>query len=106
MIDLFPNWTLPHYGANPLVWNQRWATSSQRGSTWLCPPIYRAGAMASLRKEDYITSTHRGHWHMTAKGADLGKTMSELYGKVTGYCRGKAESMQHFYYQYRPSHNL
>ncbi len=51
------------------------------------------GAMANLSKEDYITSTHRGHGHMIAKGADIGKMMSELYGKVTGYCRGKGGSM-------------
>ena len=62
--------------------------------------------MASLRKEDYITSTHRGHGHMIAKSADVGRIMSELYRKVTDYCRGKGGSMQHFYYQYRSSHNL
>ena len=43
---------------------------------------------------------------MIAKSADVGKMMSELYGKVTGYCRGKGGLMQHFYYQYRSSHNL
>ncbi len=51
------------------------------------------GAMANLRKEDYITSTHRGHGHMIAKGADVNKMMAELYGKETGYCKGKGGSM-------------
>jgi len=51
------------------------------------------GAMANLRRDDYITSTHRGHGHMIAKGADIKKMMAELYGKETGYCRGKGGSM-------------
>lgn len=51
------------------------------------------GAMANLRREDYITSTHRGHGHMIAKGADVNKMMAELFGKETGYCKGKGGSM-------------
>jgi len=51
------------------------------------------GVMANLRREDYITSTHRGHGHMIAKGADVNKMMAELFGRVTGYCRGKGGSM-------------
>lgn len=51
------------------------------------------GACAALRKGDYITSTHRGHGHCIAKGADLKKMMAELYGKKTGYCKGKGGSM-------------
>ena len=51
------------------------------------------GAMANLRKDDYITSTHRGHGHMIAKGASINKMMAELYGKETGYCKGKGGSM-------------
>ena len=51
------------------------------------------GVMANLRKDDYITSTHRGHGHMIAKGGDSKKMMAELYGKVTGYCKGKGGSM-------------
>lgn len=46
-----------------------------------------------LRDEDYITSTHRGHGHCIAKGADLGRAMAELMGKETGYCRGRGGSM-------------
>ncbi|PMP82319.1 MAG: pyruvate dehydrogenase (acetyl-transferring) E1 component subunit alpha [Caldisericum exile] len=51
------------------------------------------GAMANLRVEDYITSTHRGHGHMIAKGASMRKMMAELYGKKHGYCKGKGGSM-------------
>ncbi len=51
------------------------------------------GVMANLRPDDYITSTHRGHGHMIAKGASLDRMMAELYGKVTGYCKGKGGSM-------------
>jgi TPP-dependent pyruvate/acetoin dehydrogenase alpha subunit len=46
-----------------------------------------------LRDSDYITSTHRGHGHCIAKGAELDKSMAELMGKATGYCRGRSGSM-------------
>lgn len=51
------------------------------------------GVCANLRLDDYIISTHRGHGHCIAKGADLGKTMAEILGKKTGYCKGKGGSM-------------
>jgi TPP-dependent pyruvate/acetoin dehydrogenase alpha subunit len=44
-----------------------------------------AGVCANLRKEDYITSTHRGHGHVLAKGAEIKYMMAELFGKKTGY---------------------
>ncbi len=52
-----------------------------------------AGVSASLRRDDYILSTHRGHGHTLAKGGDMKKMMAENYGKVTGYCKGKGGSM-------------
>ncbi len=52
-----------------------------------------SGAMANLKKDDYITSTHRGHGHMIAKGANINKMMAELFGRETGYCKGKGGSM-------------
>lgn len=52
-----------------------------------------AGACATLRRDDYITSTHRGHGHCIAKGGDLRKMMAEIYGKEAGYCKGKGGSM-------------
>ena len=51
------------------------------------------GVCANLRQDDYITSTHRGHGHSIAKGARLDKTMAEILGKKTGYCKGKGGSM-------------
>ena len=51
------------------------------------------GVCANLKIDDYITSTHRGHGHCIAKGADLKKTMAEILGKKTGYCKGKGGSM-------------
>lgn len=52
-----------------------------------------AGVCAHLRREDYLTSTHRGHGHTLAKGADLQKMMSELFGKASGFNGGKGGSM-------------
>jgi pyruvate dehydrogenase E1 component alpha subunit len=51
------------------------------------------GVCSALRKDDFITSTHRGHGHCIAKGADLKRTMAEILGRETGYCRGKGGSM-------------
>ena len=51
------------------------------------------GVCACLRDDDYITSTHRGHGHIVAKGGDLKFMMAELFGKETGYCKGKGGSM-------------
>jgi pyruvate dehydrogenase E1 component alpha subunit len=51
------------------------------------------GVCAALERDDYITSTHRGHGHCIAKGADLKRTMAEILGKKTGYCKGKGGSM-------------
>ena len=52
-----------------------------------------AGVCACLRDDDYITSTHRGHGHCLAKGADINRMMAELHGKATGYSKGKGGSM-------------
>jgi pyruvate dehydrogenase E1 component alpha subunit len=52
-----------------------------------------AGVCANLRDEDYITSTHRGHGHCLAKGAEPDKALAELMGKETGYCQGRGGSM-------------
>ena len=51
------------------------------------------GVCQNLGKDDLITSTHRGHGHLIAKGGDLKKMMAEVMGKETGYCRGKGGSM-------------
>jgi pyruvate dehydrogenase E1 component alpha subunit len=66
-----------------------------RGSVHLCvgqeaPP---ATVCCLLNNDDYISSTHRGHGHCIAKGADLKYAMAELMGKETGYCKGRGGSM-------------
>ena len=53
------------------------------------------GFCQHLRREDFILSSHRGHGHVLAKGGEYRPMMAELYGKRTGYCRGKGGSM-HF----------
>jgi len=52
-----------------------------------------AGPMAALRADDYITSTHRGHGHLIAKGGKPEPMMAELFGKETGMMKGKGGSM-------------
>jgi acetoin:2,6-dichlorophenolindophenol oxidoreductase subunit alpha len=52
-----------------------------------------AGVMVTLRPDDVVTSTHRGHGHAVAKGADLRYMYAELFGKETGYCKGRGGSM-------------
>src|ERR1044071_842778 len=51
------------------------------------------GVCEALRKDDYITSTHRGHGHCLAKGAAIDRMFAELLGKEAGYCKGKGGSM-------------
>jgi pyruvate dehydrogenase E1 component alpha subunit len=51
------------------------------------------GIMMHLNDQDRIASTHRGHGHCIAKGVDVSAMMAEIYGKVTGACRGKGGSM-------------
>ncbi len=51
------------------------------------------GVCEAVRRDDYITSTHRGHGHCIAKGAAVDKMFAELLGKEAGYCRGKGGSM-------------
>jgi pyruvate dehydrogenase E1 component alpha subunit len=52
-----------------------------------------AGVCANLNDDDPITSTHRGHGHLVAKGGDFNRMMAELMAKSTGYCKGKGGSM-------------
>jgi pyruvate dehydrogenase E1 component alpha subunit len=52
-----------------------------------------AGVACALKKSDWVQSTHRGHGHVIAKGADMNAAMAELLGKKTGSCKGKGGSM-------------
>ena len=51
------------------------------------------GVCSNLTHHDYVTSTHRGHGHTLAKGARVDRSLAELYGRTTGYCKGKGGSM-------------
>jgi pyruvate dehydrogenase E1 component alpha subunit len=75
--------------------DQFFAKGMIHGTTHLCvgQEATAAGAIAVLREEDKITSTHRGHGHCIAKGATPDRMMAELFGKATGYCKGKGGSM-------------
>jgi len=65
------------------------------GTTHLCvgQEATAAGGCSVLRFEDKITSTHRGHGHCLAKNGEASRMMAELFGRETGYCRGKGGSM-------------
>ncbi len=51
------------------------------------------GVCSNLAVTDRVTSTHRGHGHCIAKGADIRRMMAELFGRVDGYCKGRGGSM-------------
>lgn len=61
------------------------------GTTHLCigQEAVAVGVMEALRADDYIVSTHRGHGHLIARGADIARIFSELLGKREGYCKGR-----------------
>ncbi|MDH7568742.1 MAG: thiamine pyrophosphate-dependent dehydrogenase E1 component subunit alpha [Armatimonadota bacterium] len=65
-----------------------------RGTSHLCvgQEATAVGTCAALRPTDYVTSTHRGHGHFLAKGGDPQRVMAELFGKATGYARGRGGS--------------
>ena len=70
-----------------------------QGKIWGAVHLYTGqeavatGACAALNKDDYITSTHRGHGHCIAKGGELPRMMAEIFGRASGYCKGKGGSM-------------
>ena len=66
-----------------------------RGSVHLCigEEAIPATVCSCLNDDDYITSTHRGHGHCIAKGADVRYALAELMGRATGYCKGRGGSM-------------
>jgi acetoin:2,6-dichlorophenolindophenol oxidoreductase subunit alpha len=61
--------------------------------TYIGQEAVAVGVCATLRRDDKIVSTHRGHGHTIAKGADIKLMMAELFGRSNGYCRGKGGSM-------------
>ena len=61
--------------------------------TYIGQEAIAVGVCANLRTDDYVTSTPRGHGHAIAKGIDLNGLMAEVFGKVTGICKGRGGSM-------------
>ena len=61
--------------------------------TYIGQEAIAVGVCANLRTDDYVTSTHRGNGHAIAKGIDLNGLMAEVFGKVTGICKGRGGSM-------------
>ena len=74
---------------------EQYRRDRMRGTThaYIGQEAVAVGACAALNRDDYITSTHRGHGHCLAKGGDPRLMMAELLGKATGYCKGKGGSM-------------
>src|ERR1700730_11339529 len=75
--------------------NQLYLSAKMPGLThlYIGEEAVAVGVCSALRVDDVITSTHRGHGHCIAKGADVRRMFCELLGKVEGYCRGKGGSM-------------
>src|ERR671936_3015031 len=75
--------------------NQLYRSAKMPGLThlYIGEEAVAVGVCAALRQDDTITSTHRGHGHCIAKGADVRRMYCELLGKEEGYCRGKGGSM-------------
>jgi TPP-dependent pyruvate/acetoin dehydrogenase alpha subunit len=75
--------------------NQLYLSAKMPGLAHLCngQEAVAVGVCETLRKDDYITSTHRGHGHCLAKGATMDRMFAELLGKEAGYCKGKGGSM-------------
>jgi pyruvate dehydrogenase E1 component alpha subunit len=75
--------------------NQLYLSAKMPGLThlYIGEEAVAVGVCSTLRREDVITSTHRGHGHCIAKGADVRLMFCELLGKEEGYCRGKGGSM-------------
>ncbi|MGQ9731989.1 MAG: thiamine pyrophosphate-dependent dehydrogenase E1 component subunit alpha [Candidatus Zipacnadales bacterium] len=74
--------------------NELYGTGVIRGTSHFCAgqEATEVGAIAALRPDDLVTSTHRGHGHFIAKGGDPRRIMAELWGKATGYARGRGGS--------------
>ncbi|SEP77955.1 pyruvate dehydrogenase E1 component alpha subunit [Virgibacillus subterraneus] len=93
LVDLYKQmWTIRFFEEKV---DEFFAKGEIHGTTHLCvgQEASASGACAVIQDQDKITSTHRGHGHCIAKGADVNKMMAELFGRENGYCKGKGGSM-------------
>lgn len=93
LLDLYHQMWLVRYFDEKV--DEFFAKGLIHGTTHLCvgQEATAVGACAVLEEKDMITSTHRGHGHCIAKGAKADRMMAELFGRETGYCKGKGGSM-------------
>ena len=93
LTDLYKQMWLVRYFDEKV--DQFFAKGLIHGTTHLCvgQEASAVGSIAVLKDKDKIVSTHRGHGHCIAKGAEVNKMMAELFGRETGYCKGKGGSM-------------
>jgi len=61
--------------------------------TYIGMEAVAVGVCAALNEDDYVTSTHRGHGHCIARGLEVKRMLAEIFGRATGYCKGKGGSM-------------
>ncbi len=89
---LYRMWLIRYFDASA---RELFMQNLMRGTThtYTGQEAVAVGACAALHRDDYISSTHRGHGHCLAKGGDPRRMMAELLGKATGYCKGKGGSM-------------
>ncbi|QVY60770.1 pyruvate dehydrogenase (acetyl-transferring) E1 component subunit alpha [Cytobacillus gottheilii] len=91
--DLYKEmWTIRYFDEKV---DQFFAKGMIHGTTHLCvgQEASAAGSIAVIGGKDKIVSTHRGHGHCISKEGDINKMMAELFGRETGYCKGKGGSM-------------
>jgi len=93
LIDMYKEMWLIRYFDEKV--DQFFAKGMIHGTTHLCvgEEPSATGPIAALQPKDKITSVHRGHGHCIAKGAEVNRMMAELFGRTTGYCKGKGGSM-------------
>lgn len=93
LLDMYKEMWLIRYFDEKV--DQFFAKGLIHGTTHLCvgEEPSATGPIAALQLKDKITSVHRGHGHCIAKGAEVNRMMAELFGRTTGYCKGKGGSM-------------